>query len=241
MSESVLRKLLKIWKHLKPNRSCTESAICVHCDQLRKFTRSIEQHPDIMIREFFFNHGCISELVLCSPEIRSYRCLEFNCDQCGTLAFLRRKIECSTIEAFYDPEDLYFGYQVWQVNSVDKISEVIDRFSDIYEFTDALFKWVKKSKFPLHKQIVQLQNNYIKTLKSMSQEGHIVTVLDEDNVVVRLDQAMRPLQSNNRELQSMHFRRRGFPLLGVLITWKCRHTGWSKYILSYDFFKRSSY
>jgi hypothetical protein len=224
-SESTLRKLLKTWKHLKVNTPSTTTAVCVHCDQLRKFTRSIERHPESMIREFFFGHGCLSELVLCGHEVRTYRCLEFNCDRCGSLAFLRRKIEHTTIQAFYENDDLWFGYQLWQVNSVDQTSEVVDKFSEISEFTEDLYQWIRKSKYPLHRQVVLIQNNYIKTLKSVTQDGNIVTILDQDNLVIRIDQAMRPLQSNNHELQAMHFRRRGFPVLGVLITWKCKETG----------------
>ena len=64
-----------------------------------------------------------------------------------------------------------------------------------------------------HEQVVALQTKFVRSLKSWNFESNQPeTVVDRDTILIKWDQAMRPLLSNSRELSDNHWAKQSVPL-----------------------------
>lgn len=153
-------------------------------------------------------------------------CLLNKCETCGKdentkYRFLRNRIG----DLSEDTLDCIIGWQAWEKDE-DGVWTVVDYVEPLSVVLRVIVQWIIKEQMGLHERQVCLQSQFQRDIKSWDYERNEPhSSMGRDALCLRWDHAMRPLISNNRELQSNHWLTHGIPLMGFIATYRHNDPG----------------
>ena len=225
ISQSLFRKVLTLCKHVKQGgKRQRRTAQCSKCSQRSFFEQGLEICGPIELQEKLQSPDVPLFVQLAYCEQQEEDCLLNRCGTCGganAYPYFAGRLGELSDEALETP----IGFQLWEKDQggaytaakhVEPLSDVLPR----------IVEWIKKEKIGLHERQVKFQSAQIRDVKSWDYElNEPHSSLTEHDLCLKWDHAMRPLMTNNRELQAAHWLTNGIPLMGFIAIYRENREG----------------
>ena len=191
------------------------------CAQRGNFQRGFDYCGTDELKERLQANDIATFVDLAYCEEANEECLVNKCNTCGKdedskYRFLRSRLGDLSDETL----DCAIGWQSWEKDN-DGIWIVVDNIEPLSVALRIIVRWIVKEQMGLHERQVCLQSQFQRDIKSWDYERNEPhSSMSRDALCLRWDHAMRPLISNNQELQANHWLTHGIPLFGLIATYR---------------------